>query len=188
MIVPLTLPSGSSASARTLPPALVQLGSSELFLLEIQGDLEVSADKRGQLVGHLTIDDSGKVRPSFVVIVISDGCCLLQGKPTLRIGYHLLEGTIVSLAKPLAVLQRMPTPSLSQIPPPPHPDAPDEDFSMHCGEELSALEPVPTVTAATSSSYTIRTIVRKKIVFSKRPTPIVGTSAKIGIPAPPSCG
>ena len=112
---------------------------------------------------------------------------LLQGKPTLRIGYHLLEGTIVSLAKPLAVLQRVPTPSRSQIPPPPHSDASDEDFSMHCvddgGEEFGALGPASTT--ATATSYTIRTIVRKKIVFSKRPTPIVGTSAKIGMPAEP---
>ncbi|KAH8990288.1 Ctf8-domain-containing protein [Lactarius akahatsu] len=152
MIVPLILSSGPSAGARTLPPALAQLGSSELFLLELQGDLEVSGDKRGQLVGHLTIDDSGK------------------GKPTLRIGYHLLEGTIVSLAKPLAVLQR-----------------PDEDISMHCGddggEELGAPgEGTASTAAATATSYTIRTLVRKKIVFSKRPTPIVGASAKIGVP------
>ncbi|KAH9064047.1 Ctf8-domain-containing protein [Lactarius vividus] len=163
MIVPLTLSSGPSAGAGTLPPALAQLGSSELFLLELQGDLEVSGDKRGQLVGQLTIDDSGK------------------GKPTLRIGYHLLEGTIVSLAKPLAVLQRMPTPSRSQIPPPPQLD---EDISMHCGgddggEELGAPDE-----GAASTSYTIRTLVRKKIVFSKRPTPIVGASAKIGVSAP----
>ncbi len=120
---------------------------------------------------------------------------LLQGKPTLRIGYHLLEGTIVSLAKPLAVLQRVPTPSRSQIPPPPHPDAPDEDISMHCGDDSSeggglgaAGEGAPSMTAMTmaaaAASYTIRTLVRKKIVFSKRPTPIVGTSVKIGVPAP----
>ena len=63
MIIPLTLPSGPSASSNTLPPALAQLGSSELFLLELQGDLVLSGDKRGQLVGQLTIDDSGKVRP-----------------------------------------------------------------------------------------------------------------------------
>ena len=62
MIIPLTLPSGLSASSSTLPPALAQLGSSELFLLELQGDLVLSGDKRGQLVGQLTIDDSGKVR------------------------------------------------------------------------------------------------------------------------------
>jgi chromosome transmission fidelity protein 8 len=192
MIVPLTLSPGPSASARTLPPALAQLGSSELFLLELQGDLEVTNDKCGQLVGHLTIDDTGKVRPPpssggglSVIKVCVSRMLLLQGKPTLRIGYHLLEGTIVSLAKPLAVLQRVPR---SQIPPPPHPDAPDEDFSMHCvddgGGELGALGPVSTTTAA-ATSYTIRTIVRKKIVFSKRPTPIVGASAKIGMPAAP---
>lgn len=169
MIIPLTLPSGPSAHANTLPPALAQLGSSELFLLELQGDLILSGDKRGQLVGHLTVSDDGK------------------GKPTLRIGYHLLEGTIVSLAKPLAVLQRVRTPSpsppRSQIPPipTPQPDGDEDidiDIDMRCGDD--GVEEL----GATSTSYTIRTIVRKKIVFSKRPTPIVGSSAKIGVPAP----
>ena len=62
MIIPLTLPSGPSAQANTLPPALAQLSSSELFLIELQGDLILTGDKRGQLVGQLTIDDNGKVR------------------------------------------------------------------------------------------------------------------------------
>ena len=163
MIIPLTLPSGTSANANTLPPALTQLGSSELFLLELQGDLILSGDKYGQLVGHLTIDDNGKVRSGGQARTAS---CrkhpLLQGKPTLRIGYHLLEGTIVSMAKPLAVLQRVSTPL----------SPPDEDIVMHDGGE----DP-----GAAATSYTIRTIVRKKIVFSKRPTPIVGSSAKIGV-------
>ena len=74
MIIPLTLPSASSSStsAGTLPPALAQLGSSELFLLELQGELEVAGDKHGQVVGRLTIDDSdsGKVRLLVIVIVI----------------------------------------------------------------------------------------------------------------------
>ena len=30
-----------------------------------------------------------------------------------------------------------------------------------------------------ATSYAIRTLIRKKLVFSKRPTPIVGLSAKI---------
>jgi len=30
-----------------------------------------------------------------------------------------------------------------------------------------------------ATSYAMRTLIRKKIVFSKRPTPIVGLSAKI---------
>jgi hypothetical protein len=31
-----------------------------------------------------------------------------------------------------------------------------------------------------TTSYAMRTLIRKKIVFSKRPTPMVGLSAKIG--------
>jgi chromosome transmission fidelity protein 8 len=69
MIVPLTLPpkSSSNGAEPALPSALARLGSSELFLLELQGDLEVSGDKHGQLVGRLTIDDTndGKVRISY---------------------------------------------------------------------------------------------------------------------------
>ena len=65
MIVPLTLPPKSSPNGTepALPSALARLGSSEFFLLEMQGELEVSGDKHGQLVGRLTIDDTndGKV-------------------------------------------------------------------------------------------------------------------------------
>jgi hypothetical protein len=35
-----------------------------------------------------------------------------------------------------------------------------------------------TSSSATATSYTICALVRKKLVFSKRPTPIVGLSAK----------
>ncbi|KAH9995677.1 Ctf8-domain-containing protein [Russula compacta] len=130
MILPLTLPPPKSSSPNpgspALPSALARLGSSEFVLLELQGQLEVSGTKHGQLVGRLTIDDDGD-------------------KPTLRIGHHLLEGKIVSLPKPLALLQRV----------------------------YGNSTPV-----AATTSYVIRTLIRKKIVFSKRPTPIVGLSAK----------
>ena len=64
MILPLALPVKPSPGSPALPSALARLGSSELFLLELQGELEVSGDKHGQLVGRLTIDDDdGKVRP-----------------------------------------------------------------------------------------------------------------------------
>lgn len=63
MIIPIALPRQPSPGSPTLPPALAHLGSSELFLLELQGDLEVLGDKHGQLVGRLNIDDDhGKVR------------------------------------------------------------------------------------------------------------------------------
>ena len=65
MIVPLTLPPKYSPNGTNLalPSALARLGSSEYFLLELQGELEVSGDKHGELVGRLTIDDTndGKV-------------------------------------------------------------------------------------------------------------------------------
>jgi len=163
MILPLTLPAQSSPDAPVLPPALASLGSSELFLLELQGELEVSGDKHGQLVGRLSIAEDGK------------------GKPTLRIGHHLLEGKIVSLAKPLAVLQRVGA-SL-QSPPPPSAAAADmnedrdRDVDMRCNDGDSDARN-NTSTPVSTSSYVIRTLIRKKIVFSKRPTPIVGLSAK----------
>ena len=71
MIIPLTFPPKTDAGP-ALPSALARLGSSEFFLLELQGELEVSGDKHGQLVGRLTIDDAtdGKVRISFKPITL----------------------------------------------------------------------------------------------------------------------
>lgn len=62
MIIPITLPTPSSSSSTALlPPPLASLGSSELFLIELQGDLETSGDARGQTIGMLKIDEDGKV-------------------------------------------------------------------------------------------------------------------------------
>jgi len=89
-----------------------------------------------------------------------------------------MEGKIVSLPKPLAVLQRVCAPSA-----PPTTDGEAElegDVEMrHNGDagDRDAGDDNNSVPAATS--YAIRTLIRKKIVFSKRPTPIVGLSAKI---------
>jgi hypothetical protein len=104
MIVPLTLPPKSSPNGTkpALPSALARLGSSEFFLLELQGELEVSGDKHGQLVGCLTIDDTndGKVcrmshSPSHRVystaaVVVPDICLSLYivGYDTLRASRH----------------------------------------------------------------------------------------------------
>ncbi|KAI0046579.1 hypothetical protein FA95DRAFT_1356654 [Auriscalpium vulgare] len=138
MIIPITLPDASGSSK--LPPSLAQIGTSELVLIELQGTLEVEGDKRGQTVGTLTMSDDGKT------------------KPTLLVGYHLLEGKVVSLPKPLAVLYRKAPPSVT---PPPN-------------DDLESDNPSQPDTAPEPPSYTITAIVRKKLVFSKRPTPIVG--------------
>jgi len=159
MILPLTLPSKPTPGGPALPSALARLGSSELFLLELQGELDVSGDKHGQLVGRLTIEDDGK------------------GKPTLRIGHHLLEGKIVSLPKPLAVLQRVRAPPSSPML---EGDSDgDGDGDMQHADDCGAREDKSMQAAlTTTTSYAIRTLIRKKIVFSRRPTPIVGLSAK----------
>lgn len=71
------------------------------------------------------------------------------------IGHHLLEGKVAQLPKPLAVLQRVP--SIDQ-------DAMELDYDP---DELQAGE-VSTV------SWDAIAVVKRKIVFSKRPMPIVG--------------
>jgi chromosome transmission fidelity protein 8 len=67
-----------------------------------------------------------------------------QGKPTLSIGAHALEGKIVTLPKPLALLKR------TRITDP-------EDISEN---------------PRTETRYDAVTLIRKKLVFSKRPMPI----------------
>jgi Ctf8 len=89
-----------------------------------------------------------------------------------------LEGKIVSLPKPLAVLQRVNAP----LPNPHQPvgegdsEAGDVDMREQSDDRDSGKD--DSIPAAATTSYTIRTLIRKKITFSKRPTPIVGLSAK----------
>ncbi|KAJ6545092.1 hypothetical protein DFH09DRAFT_1367685 [Mycena vulgaris] len=77
-------------------------------------------------------------------------------KPTLTIGHHLLEGKIALLPKPLAVLRRVSTAD---------PDAMDCD-----GEDGDASQ----AGEASAVAWDAIAIVKRKIVFSKRPMPIVG--------------
>lgn len=80
-------------------------------------------------------------------------------KPTLRIGHHLLEGQIVSLTKPFAVLLRS-SPLNAREPLQAHGE--DADDQSQLGTQ--------------DVSYDVAAIVKKKIVFSKRPVPIVPTN------------
>ncbi|KAJ7707356.1 Ctf8-domain-containing protein [Mycena rosella] len=75
-------------------------------------------------------------------------------KPTLTIGHHLLEGKVAVLPKPLAVLRRVSTAD---------PDA------MECDvlDDSQAGE-------APAVAWDAIALVKRKIVFSKRPMPIVG--------------
>jgi chromosome transmission fidelity protein 8 len=81
--------------------------------------------------------------------------CNPQKKPTLMIGHHLLEGKVAQLPKPLAVLQRVP--SVDQ-----------DAMELDCEPDESQAGEVSTV------SWDAIAVVKRKIVFSKRPMPIVG--------------
>jgi len=131
-----------------LPPQLAKLGNDELVLIELQGSLDVectdNSERDGQIVGAFRLDEG-------------------SSKPTLAIGHHLLEGKIVSLPKPLGVIQRSTSPST------PHPIGPDREDDFNLRGAKGAL--------AESSQWNMIAIVKKKVVFSKRPMPIVGTAA-----------
>lgn len=133
MIIPITISRPGQFSAK-LPPQLVTLGHDELFLIELQGTLDVEgsemADKDGQLIGTLNTTD--------------------MNKPTLTIGYHLLEGKVVNLTKPLGVLHKQAS-------------TPVESVSTNSGvqEEVRA-----------GTKWDVIAVVKKKLVFSKRPMPV----------------
>ncbi|KZV64864.1 hypothetical protein PENSPDRAFT_668771 [Peniophora sp. CONT] len=128
-----------SGTGQDLPPTLANIGTSEVALLELQGQLEVEGNQSGQVAGKLTLDPEGKNHAERTGV---------QRKPTLRVGHHLLEGKIVNLSKPLAVLEKQ-------------------------SRESDDLEETTQNTSRTPPSYAIRAIVRKKLVFSKRPMPMV---------------
>ncbi|KAK0223516.1 Ctf8-domain-containing protein [Armillaria fumosa] len=75
-------------------------------------------------------------------------------KPTLRIGHHHLEGKIVALPKAMAVIQKSPCTRNSE----------DDAMDGEC-------------TSEGNTSWRAIAIVKRKIVFSKRPMPIVGRSS-----------
>jgi chromosome transmission fidelity protein 8 len=113
------------------------------------------------------------------------------------IGHHLLEGKIQVLSKPLAILVRSRTPVNS------HPksisnrdedadsgaDSVDEDEEMaidhdsgvpghSAGKELKEANGSGSGLESSGVSWTIAAVVKKKIIFAKRPTPVSNKNAK----------
>jgi len=89
------------------------------------------------------------------------------GKPSLLIGHHLLEGTIAALPKPFALIFRTTGPELGN-------DAMVQDSPN------TATSGHPTdIGDCISSSWSVVGIVKKKIVFSKRPMPIMGKQSLV---------
>ncbi|KAJ8088571.1 hypothetical protein PM082_022644 [Marasmius tenuissimus] len=166
MIIPVTFTPSSSTQHPPLSGAIAKLSHNEVVLIEFQGELEVELssgsndrnERNGKLVGIMNIDEA-------------------LTRPTLRIGHHHLEGKIATLAKPLAVLQRQrqrqTQPSLTAAAPD-DVDMESQQVDENAGEET--LDSQPLTSSAMSTSWEGIAIIKRKIIFSKRPMPIVGRS------------
>ncbi|KZV94724.1 hypothetical protein EXIGLDRAFT_672838 [Exidia glandulosa HHB12029] len=124
MHIPVNLSIQPSSPTTPLPPQLVKLNSNDVAIIELQGALVVDGDDptTGLSVGTLHLDPNDKA--------------------TLRIGAQSLEGKLVSLPKPLALLVR-------------------QRRSLDDGDG-----------DAEDVEYNAVALVKKKLVFSKRPMPI----------------
>jgi chromosome transmission fidelity protein 8 len=68
MLIPITFnPTPNRQETPKLPSTLAKISNDEVILIELQGNLEgpQSLDKNGQLVGELTIDETGSVKFFF---------------------------------------------------------------------------------------------------------------------------
>ncbi|KAF8150713.1 Ctf8-domain-containing protein [Crassisporium funariophilum] len=151
MLIPITIASSSSSNPK-LPPGLAKISHDEIVLIELQGSLEVEcndpSERNGRLVGKLKMDEA-------------------TNKPTLLIGHHLLEGKIAPLPKPFAILLRS-----GAVRKPASPDIDEDDMVV----DSTGIDPDVAVEDGeeSSSSWTVVGVVKKKIVFSKRPMPVMG--------------
>ncbi|PFH53145.1 hypothetical protein AMATHDRAFT_138297 [Amanita thiersii Skay4041] len=142
MIIPITVsPPLSTGGGSKLPPPFVKVSHEEIMLIELQGSLNVKAaepgDRNGKLVGYLRMDETGT-------------------KPTLEIGHHLLEGKIVQLVKPIAVLSRLKIVDSDKL----EEQGEGESTGTDKGEEGG------------DKGWGISAVVKRKIVFGKRPMPV----------------
>lgn len=159
MLIPINvaIPDPSSAQRKKLPPQLVQFGTDELVLIDLQGALDVEGNKDGQLVGKLRIDPA-TVRALVLYELSQTEAEAVKKKPTLLIGHHLLEGKLVTLPRPLGVLHR-------------------HDPAQTGGSASMDVDESGQSSNGSATSWDIVAVVKRKMVFSKRPMPIVGKPA-----------
>lgn len=165
-------------------PPLVFL-DQEPFLVELQGALELSGESGDASTGMHGVK-VGKIDFSQVVSYMMlakrwSGVCAgrltdrdwrAQAKPILRIAHHRLEGKLVTLTEPYAILKttrdvddderaskraRLVLPARSSSP----------------GGPVPSSSPVKPSGAPAVPKIEIVGVVRRKIVFSKRPEPMV---------------
>lgn len=144
----------------------------EWSIIELQGDLEVNSGEglANKLLGdlHFTKEASQQQqkntkRISFnkiKIIFFFFFFCLvnLKGTPMLIIGHHILYGKVVNLDKPLLVLKK---------------NKNDKHIVETIDNNIEMLDnPTP------NTEYLIQAIVKRKLLFNKRPRPIVVNDSK----------
>ena len=164
-----------------LPSALARLGSLGFFLLELQGELEVSGNKHGQLV-----DSHDRRRRKGAP---TDHTFLLCSFMTLALTYMYVirqadtadrsssprgkDRQLVQAAGRVAVRARVPSPPTLE-----GDQDGDGDVVMQHGDDCNASEDklIPAAaTTTTTTSHATRTLTRRS---RSGPTPIAGLSAK----------
>mmetsp|Transcript_18218 Transcript_18218/g.35790 ORF Transcript_18218/g.35790 Transcript_18218/m.35790 type:complete len:172 (+) Transcript_18218:115-630(+) len=144
-----------------------ELGPPEWAMVELQGTLAVA--KRDELdeggVDHSgdmdigspndrTNEDEETVKKTQVIKLQHEGLAgqtlgaltFENGLPILEIGVHRLEGKVVKIPKPFAIMERVESTSSDDLPSAP----------------------------AGGARFAIRGIVRQKLLFKTRPKPLVG--------------
>lgn len=119
----------------------------------------------GVRVGRINLDEPVRFSCSLGWRGLIGG----QGKPILQIAHHRLEGKLVTLSEPYALLRTTPapeepTPKRARLSSPPHMGSSPEKAR----QEEEVREP----------RIEIVGLVRRKIVFSKRPEPLVTLSSE----------
>ncbi|GFN75171.1 chromosome transmission fidelity protein 8-like protein [Plakobranchus ocellatus] len=114
-------------------------GQKEWGIVELQGDLETRhpVPLSGKFIGdiHFTHKDA----------------------PVLIIGHHILQGKVITLEKPLAVLVKSS-----------RPDSGASEMDTRSDDKLQ-----PMTKPQSSTTYLVEAIITKKILFKTRPKPII---------------
>ncbi|PLW57991.1 hypothetical protein PCANC_00737 [Puccinia coronata f. sp. avenae] len=144
MKIPVTITRKQNSTTVTMATNAKGLLRSETIIVELQGALESSSKDLETEDPQATLEGA-----EIGLMDISNA-----EKPILRIGNHELEGKFVKLAKPLVVLRRQ------EIAEKRYPGI--DDSEDHGGRARK-----------TSHRFDIVDIIERKILFSKRPQPIV---------------
>ena len=120
----------------------------ECYIIELQGELEVESgeDLSNRFMGDLHFNK--------------------DGTPIMILGHHILYGKVCNMDKPIVLLKKhKATDSYMKD------DSMDENLKMDLNSDDDSND--SNGSTKTKTEYLIDAVVRRKIVFNKRPRPIV---------------